>query len=285
MNIPHYNLKAILKAARNCDCAVGAFNIFNELSAYSAVQAAEEAQVPIILQTSVGTVRQLTPQRLIGFLNMLKVSATVPVIVHLDHCTDVDLAKHCADIGWDAVMIDMSKKSFDENVRITQDVRKHASLRGVCVEGELGIISGVEEHVESASATATSFEDAMRYLELTDIDLFAPSIGTAHGVYKGEVHLDFELVRKLSAATNTPIVVHGGTGLSSADFSQLISCGASKINVSTALKYGYVDGLKAFLAQDTDHYNPLAVDAFTQSSISTVVAEHIRYFRSKQYHV
>lgn len=284
MNIPHYNLKSILQTARKCDCAIGAFNIFNELSAYAAVQAAEEAQVPIILQTSVGTVKQLTPERLIGFLNLLKASAGVPVIIHLDHCTDADLAKHCADIGWDAVMIDMSKKSFAENVRITRDVCQHASLRGVCVEGELGIISGVEEHIKATSAIATSFEDAMQYMEETGVDLFAPSIGTAHGVYKGEVHLDFELVSKLSATTSTPIVVHGGTGLLGADFSQLISCGASKINVSTALKYGYADGLKTFFAQESDHYNPLAIDSFVQTSIRAVIAEHIRYFRSNQYH-
>ena len=273
------NLKELLTQARKEKYAIGAFNIFDYLSAKAAIDAANEVKTPILLQTSVGTVKKFGPKTLFLMLDMLRRDSSVPILIHLDHCTDIAYCKTCIDAGWDSVMVDMSEKPLEENISHSADVQKYASQRGVCVEGELGVILGVEEEINSNVEKLANYEDSLKYLEGSGVDAFAPAIGTAHGLYKKEVNLNFDLVKRLAENTTVPIVVHGGTGLTENQFSMLINNGASKINVSTALKYAYIDGLRDYWNTHQDEYNPIKLNNAAEASIKQVVLEHIQLFK------
>lgn len=273
------NFKELLTSARENNFAIGAFNIFNYISARSAITAANKLETPTILQTSVGTAKKFGISEIYEMIDLLRKNSSVPVLLHLDHCTDPDFAKKCIDAGWDSVMIDMSAKPLEENIKITADVKQYAAKKGVCVEGELGIISGVEDELSSSTEVLAEYDNCIRFIRETGIDALAPAVGTAHGMYTKEVNLNYDLIQKLAESTTTPIVIHGGTGLSDYQFQQVIKLGASKINVSTALKYAFVDGVKAYLQENPKEYNPLKLDAAAEKSLQKVVEEHIMRFK------
>lgn len=274
------SLKEMLISAKKGNYAVGAFNIFNYSSAKAAIMAAEELKSPIILQTSVGTVQAIGTIEIISMLKILRQEATVQVVIHLDHCKDILIAKQCIDAGWDSIMIDASDKPINENIRITSEVKRYAEKQNVCVEGELGIIKGVEEEISFDNEILANFEESIEYLNNTGIDAFAPAIGTAHGLYKKKVVLNFDLVKKLSEASECPVVIHGGTGLSEEDFHHLIKNGGTKVNISTAIKHAYFDAFNEYLKTDYGNPNPLKLDKYVEAYIKEVVKKHITIFNS-----
>lgn len=274
------SMKEILKNAKTQGYAVGAFNIFNHISARAVIAAAEEMKKPVIVQTSVGTVKYYGVSELAGMIKVLSKGAAVPVYLHLDHCTDVELAKACVDAGWDTVMIDASKYPLAENIRITKEVSDYAHAHQVDVEGELGVIEGVEEDIQADSGVLAKYEDCIRFVKESHVDIFAPALGTAHGVYKGVPNLNYELVERLGNDLDEPIVCHGGTGLSKEAFERLITKGVSKVNISTALKHAYIDGTKKYLDENPDKYAPLELDEAMFKELKKTVKEHIELFNN-----
>lgn len=269
-----------LQCAKTNNYALGAFNIFNHLSAHAVIQAASHFSCPVILQTSVSTVKAFGPASLAVLLNQLKNNAPVNVLTHLDHCQDVDLAKVCVDHGWDAVMYDGSHLPIDENIANCREVVEYAHRKNVFVEGELGRITGVEEEiaVDDDAGLNVTVEDAMYFVEKSGIDVFAPAVGTAHGLYRGAPKIDFDLFQQLASSLDVPLVIHGGTGLSAGVFASLIEKGAAKINVSTALKHAYVNGFKAYLHSFPDQVNPLTMDRLMSEHIQDTISEHLKIF-------
>ncbi|MDL2273999.1 class II fructose-bisphosphate aldolase [Oscillospiraceae bacterium OttesenSCG-928-G22] len=272
------SFKELLVTARTGGYGVGAFNILNQLTARAVVAAAERAGSPVILQTSVSTVKRFGVDEIIGFLRPLAKAASVPVAIHLDHCTDEALAKQCVDAGWTAVMIDGSALPFEENAAMTRRLVDYARPKGVDVEGEIGLIQGVEDNVKSDVTALASVDDSLRFIKLTDVDALAPSIGTAHGVYTGEPVIQFDLVETLAKETDVPIVVHGGTGLKAEVFARLIGLGASKVNVSTAIKQAYLGAMLDYAADEKRSKNPLTVDAAIEKKVSDCVYDHLSMF-------
>lgn len=272
--------REMLSNARAAGYAVGAFNIFNYISAKAVIQAAEDLKSVAIIQTSVSTVNQIGLIELIKMLKGLLELTRIPILIHLDHCTDADLAKQCIEQGWDAVMIDASKHTLEDNIKITAETKKYAEKFNVSVEGELGVIRGVEDNISSEIGVAANYDDSLKYLKGTGIDAFAPAVGTAHGIYKGAPNINYTLVKQLAETTACPIVIHGGTGLSEATFNKLISLGASKINVSTALKEAYFESLKSYIEKNNGDKNPLKLDSHVQAFLTEVVKDHMRLFKS-----
>lgn len=262
--------------------AVPAFNIFNHLTLQAVLAACAEARSPVIIQTSVTTVKFHGVGRLAGLVRMEADQAGIPVCLHLDHCTDPELARACVDGGWSSVMIDGSHHPFEENVRMTAEITCYAHRRGVGTEGELGAISGVEEHiqVEEADACMADVAQSEEFVRRTGIDAFAPAVGTAHGLYKGEPRIDYERFAEIRAACGqVPLVVHGGTGLSVQAFQKFVSLGAAKINISTAIKHGYMEALSDFLTC-TPGGAPLNLDQYVIDRVRAVALEHINIFGS-----
>ena len=276
----YVNMYGMLHAAQRNHYAVPAFNIVNELSARAVVNTAISLKAPVILQTSVSTVKHIGPAALIGFLKEIAHRAPTPVAVHLDHCTDTALAKHCIDLGWSSVMIDASMQPIEENIRITRSIVEYAHPLDVTVEGELGAIAGVEDNVvvSNQDAYLASVEGSVLFVEQTGVDAFAPAVGTAHGQYKSEPKLDFQRFQDIRKKVETPLVVHGGTGLSDEVFRKFIALGAAKINISTALKIAYCSGMRSFVIDNPENTNPLSLDANAEQTIAAMCREMFELF-------
>jgi len=250
----------VLEKAREGRYAVGAFNIVDYNSALAVVRAAEELRSPVIVQTSVKTVRFWGHRSIRAWMEDIAGASPVPVVLHLDHCREVDFCRRCIEEGWTSVMFDGSAEPFEENLRGTQAVAAAAEPEGVSVEAELGRIGGVEEElsVEEGKALLADPDRAEEFCRKVTLAAFAPAVGTAHGVYKGEPKVAFDLIEEIAARTGVPLALHGGTGLSEEVFRRCISLGCAKVNISTQLKYAFIDGFVEYHAEHRA-YDPLKV--------------------------
>lgn len=233
-------LASILSSTRKQSYAVGAFNFNGIEDSRGILDAAIQKKSPVILMASVSAVAYFGgPEAIAGFVQGITRSLEIPVALHLDHAEELDLIFSCVDAGFTSVMIDASKKSYEENIAITREVVQYAHAHNVSVEAELGKIGGREENisVSAREASMTDPEDVPDFVARTGIDALAIAIGTAHGFYKEDPLLDFDRLEKIHSLTDTPLVLHGGTGLTDEDFVRCIKSGMSKINVGTELKY------------------------------------------------
>ena len=240
----------LLNKAKAEKYAVGAFNIVDYATLQAVVDAAEEEKAPAIIQTSASsTVKYYGYKPLFDMVANVAGPSKIPFALHLDHCKDLDMVYACIDSGWTAVMYDGSSYAFEVNLKNSKDVVARAHAKGVSVEGEIGAVWGVEDdiNVDEHQDLLADPEKAVQYAEESGVDAFAPAIGTAHGLYKGEPKLDYDRLEKIANRVAAPIVIHGGTGLADEVFRKLIKLGGAKINVSTQLKIGFFDGFKTYI--------------------------------------
>jgi fructose-bisphosphate aldolase, class II len=257
--VPVVTLKDIVDRAFAERYGVPAINIFNDLTLESVLAGAVEAQSPVIVQTSVKTVRSIGAKTLFAMWTAMTEGISVPVTLHLDHCPFRDVISECLSIGWNSVLFDASVLPVEENQRQTIEVVREARRYGAHVEGEIEAITGVEDGIgNDTAASRQSLEVALGFIEATGIDVFAPSIGNAHGVYKAEPTLDFERVSEIEAAHPIPIALHGGSGMTDAQFHELIRRGCAKVNISTALKINFMQSSLRNLrvAEETNKWDP-----------------------------
>lgn len=261
--------KEMLFRASKEKYAVGAFNITSVVQMVAVIEAAVEKNTPVIIQTSVTPAKFLKPEVVVAVFRALASSVSIPVCLHLDHCTDVDFCKKCADLGYTNIMFDGSHYDFETNIRLTREVSDYCHKTGdITVEGELGTVSGVEDQIKVAAdkAQLCDPEKSLEFIERSGIDLFGPAIGTAHGVYQTENPvIDFvrlgEIYRKINVPeVRTPLVIHGGTGLNEQTVKTLIENGGSKYNVSTNLKYILLDSTFEYMTEHRKEYDPGKVD-------------------------
>ena len=252
-------LKDIVDRAFVEGYGVPAINIVNDLTMEAVLAGATLARSPVIVQTSVKTVKSIGSDVLFALWAAMTADIDVPVALHLDHCPDRDLITECLERGWNSVLFDASTLPVEENQRQTIEVVKQARGYGAHVEGEIEAITGVEDGVGSdTEAARQSLAVSLRFLEATGVDVFAPAIGNAHGVYTHEPVLDFQRVSDLVAAHPVPIALHGGSGMTDAQFTDLIARGCAKVNISTALKITFMKSNLAFLkqAEARDKWDP-----------------------------
>ena len=278
------NALEITREAAKGGYAVGAFNITSINQMEGVVEAAIEKKAPLIIQASVAPSKFLKPEVIVAVYRTLATQAPIPICLHLDHCTEVEFCKYLADVVYTNLMIDASKQPFEENIRQTKEVVDYChSHSDASVEGELGTVSGVEDQVRVSEdeAALCNPEQAVMFVERTGVDIFAPAIGTAHGVYKTKnPKVDFDRMAKINQMMNadrinTPLVVHGGTGLSEEYVKRLLEAGGAKFNVSTELKYTLIDATYAYISEKRDEYNPGKVDIAVRDAIRSVVGRWI----------
>ncbi|MCX6060230.1 MAG: class II fructose-bisphosphate aldolase [Chloroflexi bacterium] len=274
------NAKEIMIPAAKEGWAVGAFNITDLIQFEAVIDAAIEKRTPVIVQTSVKPSQFLGTQMMVNIFRTLAESAPVPVCLHLDHSTSVDYCKKCADAGYTNIMIDASKQSYEENIRQTKEVVDYChAIGGISVEGELGTVGGVEDQIKVAEdeAQLANPEQSIEFVERTGVDIFAPAIGTAHGVYKTKnPKIDFErmaVIHKMlnSNGIKTPLVVHGGTGLPDDYVAKLLAAGGAKFNVSTELKHTLLDAKWEYLSAHREEYDPGKLDVFVRDATRKAV--------------
>jgi ketose-bisphosphate aldolase len=274
----------MLIKAREGKYAVGAFNILDYNSMKVVVETAQELQSPVIVQTSEKTVRFWGFNPIISWIRELTQNNTIPVAIHLDHCKDLSFIQSCIDAGWSSVMIDASSKPFEENLALSQRVVEMARPHGVSVEAELGEIGGIEDDisVDEEDAHLADTKKARIFLEKVQVDCFAPAIGTAHGIYKGVPKIAFKRLEEISQLSDTPLALHGGTGLSEEVFKKCIKLGCAKINISTQLKYAFIDGFLSYHKSNPTEYNPLTILQAQYNALKQAVEENILLFGSNQ---
>lgn len=274
------NAKEIMVEALKGGYAVGAFNITDLIQFEAVIDAAIEKRAPVIVQTSVKPSQFLGTNMMVAIYRQLAESAPVPVCLHLDHCTTIDYCKKCADAGYTNIMIDASKQSYEENIRQTREVVEYChSVGNISVEGELGTVGGVEDQIKVAEDEAQLANPAqsVEFVERTGLDIFAPAIGTAHGVYKTKnPKIDFERMAIINKMLNgdgikTPLVVHGGTGLPDDYIKKLLEAGGAKFNVSTELKHTLIDAKFEYIGAHRDEYDPGKLDVFVRDATRKAV--------------
>jgi ketose-bisphosphate aldolase len=262
---------------------VAAINIVNDLTLEAVLAAATELRAPLIVQTSVKTVRSIGYDVLYGMWTTMTADVPVPVALHLDHCPDREVISRCLATGWNSVLFDASTLPIEENQRQTVEVVAEARKYGAQVEGEVESITGVEDGIGSDEAAAQQdIEAVVEFIETTGVDVFAPAIGNAHGVYSSAPTLDAQRVTDLVERVDIPMALHGGTGMSDDQFSDLIRRGCAKVNISTALKVSYMKANLEFLkrAEQQDKWDPPSLFTAVSAAVREMAADHIRRFGS-----
>jgi fructose-bisphosphate aldolase class II len=272
--MPVVPLRDILADAFERRYGVAAFNVVNNLTMRAVLDAAAEAQAPVIIQTSVKTVLWEGATILAQAFREMAASLPVPVALHLDHCPDRGVISDCIAHGWNSVLFDGSALSVQENTAQTAKVVDEAHTAGVDVEGELEAIRRVEEGPDE-TGQPYSVETAVSFIQDTGVDCFAPAIGNAHGLYQSAPSLDSERVSAIVERVAVPIALHGGTGMAQAQFDDLISRGCAKVNISTALKIAYVDAHRDYLGTFPDVYDPPDLFRHLHRAVRAMARDHI----------
>jgi fructose-bisphosphate aldolase class II len=280
--MPVTSTKELVTTAMADGYAVPAINVVNDLSLEAVLAAAEELRSPMIVQTSVKTVRSIGLEVLKGMWDTMTVGLGVPVALHLDHCPDREVISACLAAGWNSVLFDAHELSVEENERQCLEVVAEARAVGADVEGEIEGIRGVEDGIGSDEEGAIQTLDvAVGFIERTGVDIFAPAIGNAHGMYGARPELDHGRITDLVAATGKPMALHGGTGLSPEQFSDLIARGCAKVNVSTGLKIAYMEANRAYLTENPTAADPPKLFAHVREAVMEMTRMHIRLFGSE----
>lgn len=263
----------LLQKARREHYAIGAFNVENLEMAQAVIAAAEEMRAPVIVQTTPGTLKYAPPEAFSGMIRELAAAATVPVVLHLDHGNSFDLAKRAAQGGYTSLMIDGSTLPYEDNVALT---RRTVEMAGdIPVEGELGTVGGKEDD-HSAGIQYTDPAQAADFVARTGLSSFAPAIGTAHGVYAKEPKLDLDRLFDISRAVSVPLVLHGTSGVPADQVRSCIERGVCKVNYATELRIAFSDGVKAYLSEHPDAFDPKKYLAAGRENVRALVCERIR---------
>lgn len=228
------NMKELLKDAQDGNYAVGSFSVANMEMVLGVLKAARELSAPIILQIAEVRIKQ-SPLEIIGPLMIAAAeNADTPVAVHFDHGKTEEKIKQALDLGFTSVMFDGSHLPLDENIATTKRIIDIAGKYNASVEAEIGCVGGSEDGSEDIAINCTKPQDAVRFEAETGVDALAIAIGNAHGNYKDVPKLRFDILQKVNEMTNTPLVLHGGTGISPDDFVKCSKNGIKKINIATA---------------------------------------------------
>ena len=277
------NMKEMLLKAKKEKYAVGQFNINNLEWTYSILEKCEELQAPVILGVSEGAVKYMGGYHVV--VEMVKAvildkNITVPVAIHLDHGSSFETCKKAIDAGFTSVMIDASHHEFEENIRITKEVVDYAHARGVSVEAELGKVGGQEDDVVAETMYA-DFNECLQLVKETKIDALAPALGSVHGPYHGEPKLGFKEMKEIGdALSETPLVLHGGSGIPDEQIKRAISCGTCKINVNTEFQQAWTALVRETLNNNKEVYDPRKVIGPGLKGIKEVVLQKCEVFGS-----
>lgn len=279
--MPVASLKDVLDPAFEERYGVAAFNVVDDLTLDAVISAASELDSPLIVQTSLKTVKAFGADVLATLFRTRAERAPVPVVLHLDHCPEREWVSTCLQAGWSSVLFDGSHLDVEENTRQTAEVVAEAAEFGAQVEGEIESVAGVEDDVGSEEAArihpvAVSSE----FIDATGVYAFAPAVGTAHGLYAAKPDLTPERVTELVALQPLPMVLHGGTGLAPEQFQDLISRGCAKVNISTALKIAFVDAHREYLDANPAKQDPPALLGHVRAAVKAMAEEHLRIFGS-----
>ncbi|WP_419882412.1 class II fructose-bisphosphate aldolase [Peribacillus sp. B-H-3] len=281
--MPLVSMKEMLNKALEEKYAVGQFNINNLEWTQAILAAAEQEKSPVILGVSEGAARHMggfktTVMMVQGLLEDMEI--TVPVAIHLDHGSSFENCKKAIDAGFTSVMIDASHHPIEENIEETKKVVEYAHSKNVSVEAEVGTVGGQEDDIVADGVIYADPKECEELVKQTGVDCFAPALGSVHGPYKGDPNLGFKEMEEVRDLTNTPLVLHGGTGIPLKDIQRAISLGTSKINVNTENQLVFTHAVREILTKDVKVYDPRKYMGPGREAIKETVIAKIREFGS-----
>lgn len=297
-------LNDVLQDAHENNYAVGAFNINNLEILEAIMTAAEEENSPVIISTSEGAIDYAGMDELAALVHIKAKKADVPVVLHLDHGKNLDTIEKVINSGmYTSVMYDGSALSYEENVANTQKVIGWAHENNIPVEAELGAIEGIEDFVsvEEKDAHLTNPDQAVEFVDKTHCDALAVAVGTSHGAYKfeGESQLDFDRLREIKDKVDMPLVLHGASGVpdeikslcmeygcaiedargvADEDIAQAVACGINKINIDTDLRIAFDAGVRKFLQENPEVFDPRKILTPAKELMTKVVKQKMNLF-------
>ncbi|GAB6066573.1 class II fructose-1,6-bisphosphate aldolase [Aquifex pyrophilus] len=296
--------KVLFEVANEYNFAIGAFN-FNNLEFLNAIlEAAEEEEAPVFVQTTESAIRYAGIDFLSGMVHAVKDRYKVPFALHLDHGKHLETILLAIRHGYTSVMIDYSDKPYEENLKITKEVVSLCAPLGISVEAELGRLEGVEDNVVSRESVLVDPLQAKEFVDKTGVDALAPAIGTAHGAFKfkGEPKLDFERLKKVKELTNVALVLHGASGVYTEyletinayggdikgargvpdeDIKKAVELGINKVNTDTDLRLAFIATLRKLMAEEKKVIDPRKLLKPAMEEVKKVVKRRIRLYGSQ----
>ena len=266
--------KELLLKAQKEGYAVGAFNIENMEMAMAVILAADELNAPVIIQTTPGTIKYSSLSMYLSMVKSLADKVKIPVAMHLDHSSSYQLAKEAFETGYTSIMIDGSKLPFEENIALTKSVVDLVDKK-VPIEGELGKVGGKEDDLVSDENIYTDPKEAEEFVLRTNVDSLAVGVGTSHGIYKVVPKVNIEVLKKIKEVVSIPLVLHGTFGVPNEQVIQCIKNGICKVNYATDLRIAYTRGVKKYLEEDKDVYDPKKYGKYGIEEVKKYVKEKI----------
>lgn len=274
------NLNPLLKDALDKHYAVGAFNVYNYETIHSVIEAIKEKKTSAIIAFGEKYLSNMALKEVVNLVRTMTTELDEKVAIHLDHCKSVDTIKKAIDAGFTSVMIDASHLPFEDNVKTTKEVVDYAHQFNVTVEAELGSLSlGSHSNEDEAKEIYTDPIKAKEFVKATNVDCLAVSIGTVHGLYKGEPQVSVERLIEIKEQINIPFVLHGGSGTPLKTVQECIKNGITKINVNTAISSSIVKTMGEMINENPQvHLSVLSNQA--KKVGKHVVIEHMEMFNS-----
>lgn len=285
------NYREIIVQAEANKTAIGHFNISNLEGLWAIVNVARELKVPVIIGVSEGERNFMGIKQVRALVSSVRDELNLPIFLNADHTYSFEAVKEVVDAGFDSVIFDGSDLSFEENVKITKQCVDYAKAKNpnILVEGELGFIGKssklldeIPVGIDLSPAGLTTPELASDYIKQTGVDFLAPAVGNIHGMVKNAPNprLDIERIIKLKAL-GTPLVLHGGSGITASDFIEAIKAGISIVHINTELRVAYRNGLRKSLMDDQDEIAPYKIAKLAIEEMSNVVREKLMLFAGR----
>ncbi|MDA8228307.1 MAG: class II fructose-bisphosphate aldolase [Desulfitobacterium hafniense] len=279
------HIREVMIDSRTRRYGLAAFSVHNAEMIDSVLSVSKKLSVPVLLQLGQKALQHLDMAVQVSICREFEKLYSIPVYLHLDHSRNLEQIRRAIEIGFDSVMYDGSALPWEQNVENTKQVVAMAKPYNTVVEAEIGKIAGVEDDisVRESDAYLTSPEEAKDFVDATGVDWLAVSIGTAHGWYKDTPQLDYPRIEAIRSAVSTPLVMHGGSGLSDQAFSDAIKAGISKINVDTELRRAFMGGLSDSLASGHAIEDLLYHFKLGRQSLTSLVREKLFVFGTQKF--
>ena len=265
----------ILQKAQAGGYGVGAFNVENMEMVQAIVQAAVELDAPVIIQTSVSTLKYATPELFRAMVASCVEDVHIPVALHIDHGTSLDAIMMAIKGGYKSVMFDGSLLPYIENVEQTAEIVKICHHLHISVEAELGAIAGKKDAPQDSRLLYTQPDTAADFVARTQCDSLAVSIGTCHGIYKTTPKLDYERLQAIRKVVPVPLVLHGASGLSDEQVQTCIKYGISKVNVATELRQAWTHTIHQHQQENPGVFDPKGAGKAARLAVQNIVKQKI----------
>lgn len=273
------NLSGILNEAYKNKYAVGSFNAYNFETFKGIIDAGIETNTPIIVAFGAKYLENMSLTSAQAIVKSIAEDISIPVCLHLDHCSDMNTVFRAIKAGFGSVMYDGSALPFNKNMENTRLVCEIAHACGVSVEAELGSLAAGEQSHEGKATDVEVYTDpdaAKEFVETTKVDTLAVSIGTVHGLYKGKPNIRIDILKKINELLSIPLVLHGGSGIPEEDILNCIANGIAKINVNTEISTYTVGESAKLLSEKQPHLSVLALKQMDY--IKEIVKKYISFF-------